>query len=258
MSNERTRKLSELFRCLQFCFNVDDFDTTHDSPLSQQEFFIKAMASSPRTSGAETDSNSESTKWLSHVLQRTWPAASAYAPRLFKEFIEPALLAQMPSFLPKVHFSRVILGTKAPRMESIHILPDRPERSDMVALEAEFIYDGDMDIELTLGSGPSVIKFGMMNTTIRGQLEILVGPMIPRLPFIAACQVGFINAPEIDYKLTGLATIADSELFRTTFRKTTQKIFNDLFTLPSRVFVPIDTHADFLKSVRTSTPFLDA
>lgn len=94
--------------------------------------------------------DAETTDWLSHIIQATWPAASEYAPRLFEEYMEPSLAAQMPGMLPKVHFSKVTLGKKAPRIESMRVLPDRPGRLDIVCLEADFVYDGDIRASIRL------------------------------------------------------------------------------------------------------------
>lgn len=191
----------------------------------------------------------ETTEWLSQIISVAWPAVSDYAPQVFKEYIQPAVLANMPPIFPPVNFSDVKLGTVTPKIKSIRVLPENPDRPYSVALEAEVEYNGDMEVEISLGNGSSPIKFGLRDYKLYGTVEILGGPRIRTIPFFGAAQVAFINPPSLDYSLTGMAKWADAEMFRKTFRQVSEKIFNDLFVLPMRTCLPVSPGVDFLKCV---------
>lgn len=139
------------------------------------------------------------------------------------------------------------MGEIPPRIKSVRVQKKNPAAPNMVGLEAEMEYEGDMHIELALGTGRSLINFGISELTLKGTMEILLGPSMPRMPFYAAQQVSFLNPPDMDYKLTGVASIADSDIFRRTFRSVTDKIFNEIFVLPARTCSPTFPDIDFLQ-----------
>lgn len=117
----------------------------------------------------------------------------------------------------------------------------------MIGIEAEIEYEGDMHIELALGKGASLINFGISELTMKGIVEILIGPRVAKMPFFAAQQVSFLNPPEMEYNLTGVAAIANSDIFRRKFREVALKIFNETFVLPARTCMPVFTDTDFLQ-----------
>lgn len=185
----------------------------------------------------------ESTEWLSAVVQTMWPAAEEYAPEIFKGFIEPAINANMPGIFPTISFSQVELGRVPPEIKTIRVLPTNPDRPDLIYLEADFEYNGDMAIAMGL---EGLAEVGASNIKCSGKLEILVGPRVAKIPFFDAFQVGFLSPPEVDFKLTGLAKGFNLEVFKSTIKNVSMMMVNEMFALPNRLCFPVFPKIDYM------------
>ncbi len=194
----------------------------------------------------------ESTEWLSHILEEMWPYASSIAETVFKGFIEPALIANMPAMFPALRFTNIHLGENPPRVNGVTVVRSGAggeNRPDLVAVEADLSFEGDPHIEMSVGPPPASIKCGVTNAVVRGRVELLVRPLLKRLPLVGATQFAFVNPPTIEYDLTGAARWADIDLFRKTFRRVTNQVIAALCVLPNRVTFTLDPHIDFLAFV---------
>ena len=80
-------------------------------------------------------------------------------------------------------------------------------------------------------------------------MEILVCPLLPRMPLVGATQFAFINPPKIDFSLAGVAAWADFEIFKSTFRSVADQVIASMFVLPNRISFKMDPRLDFLKYV---------
>lgn len=89
-----------------------------------------------------------------------------------------------------------------------------------------------------------------MNAGETVSIEVIVRPLLPRLPLVGAVQFGFINPPTVDFTLTGVAAWADFELFKSTFRRVADQVIAMMFVLPNRVAFKMDPRLDFLTYVR--------
>ncbi len=242
MEKDRKRKTGFFSRVLDFALPNNSKDEESDA-LERHSAVYSVV------SEKELENKPEATEWLSQIIGVSWPAVTDYAPEVFRDYIEPAVLANMPPVFPPVHFSGVKMGKVTPEIKSVRVLPKNPDRPYSVAMEAEIAYNGDMEVEISLGTGPSPLKFGLRDSKLYGTVELLAGPRVPGIPFFGAVQVAFVNPPSFDYSLTGMAKWADAELFRKTFRQVSEKIFNDIFVLPMRTCIPLTLSVDYLKCV---------
>lgn len=67
-----------------------------------------------------TDSGSEQADWFNAVLQHLWPFVSSGVEKMIKEKIQPSLDKNTSPVIPSLKFSRVSLGSDAPRIISVN------------------------------------------------------------------------------------------------------------------------------------------
>ena len=66
-------------------------------------------------------------------------------------------------------------------------------------LEADIVYDDNVNIELALGE----FHFTINDAKLTGRVKLLLRPLINRIPLVAAGKIAFINPPKLQYTLTG-------------------------------------------------------
>lgn len=193
-----------------------------------------------------TKSEDESSKWLSYIVQEVWPYAAQIATFIVQEYIQPALDSAMPAGIPAPRFTRINIGNDPLRIESVSVYERRYSASDICpVLEADIVYEGKPQIEMSYAG----IVFGVQDAKVKGRVEVLFRPLINRIPLIGAVQVAFINRPQIDYKLTGLAALGDQSLIRGTVKSVVEDVFASVAVLPHRVAGKLAPDTDYLHFV---------
>jgi Ca2+-dependent lipid-binding protein len=66
-----------------------------------------------------TDSEAERAEWINSILQKLWPFISGGVENMVKEKIQPMLDKKANAMVPSLKFTRVSLGTEAPRLVSV-------------------------------------------------------------------------------------------------------------------------------------------
>lgn len=186
--------------------------------------------------------NDESALWLSDIISEIWPYASNIIQSIIVEYIQPALTAAMPAGFLSPRFSKIDLGPDSPVVSRICVSRRKFGASDYAAvIEAEITYEGKPDIQMTL----SDFSFGVNNVKLRGRIEVVVRPLLDRIPLIGALQLAFINRPQIDYKLTGLAAVANQSLINRIVRNVADSVLAKVAVLPNRVAYKSDSDVDY-------------
>lgn len=130
----------------------------------------------------------ESADWLSHILEEMWPYAQNIMRSILTEYIHPAIVANMPAIFPTIHFTKIQVGTRAPRIESVCAFRGGDVANDVLIVEADVSFDGNPHIELSLGSPSSNLNFGIDSAKLRGRyavLPILFRRLLARLQMTA-------------------------------------------------------------------------
>lgn len=193
-----------------------------------------------------TDNQDESSRWLSYIVQEVWPYVAQIVTFTVQEYIQPALHSAMPAGIPAPRFTRINIGNDPLRIERVSVYERRYSAMDICpVLEADIVYEGNPEIEMRYAG----IVFGVQDTQVKGRVEVLFRPLINRIPLIGAVQVAFINRPQIDYKLTGVAALADQSLIRGTVKSVVEDVFASIAVLPHRVAGKIAPDTDYLHFV---------
>lgn len=216
-----------------------------------------------RASSYASTSTGNDLEWVNAIVRGIWPKASRGLLLYLREFLEPAIRHNMPSYLPAVTFTRLDLGTIPPVVTSVSVrnnghtsveasgqhelaslLSASSSNGTSVILELGITFDGNTNFQMALASSSST-AFGIESAHLNGRLEVIVAPVISRIPLFGAFQVAFINAPVIDFTLTGIAAAGDMGPWTGAFRRVVQDIFGSIAVLPNRIVVRIDPAIDF-------------
>jgi Ca2+-dependent lipid-binding protein len=68
-----------------------------------------------------------------------------------------------------------------------------------------FSYGGDCDITFSVKG----VKAGIKDFQVSGLVRIVMKPLLAQMPLIGGMQVFFLNNPEIDFNLVGIADVLD-------------------------------------------------
>uniref|UniRef100_A0A7N0T4K8 Uncharacterized protein n=1 Tax=Kalanchoe fedtschenkoi TaxID=63787 RepID=A0A7N0T4K8_KALFE len=178
-------------------------------------------------------------KWLNKHLSKLWPYVAEAATVVIRESVEPLLEEYRPTGITSLKFSKLSLGTVAPKIEGIRV---------------QSLNEGQitMDIDLRWGGDPSIILAveAALVASIPIQLKDLqvftvarvIFQLTEEIPCISAVVVALLAepTPSIDYilkavggSLTAIPGLSDM------IDDTVDTIVKDTLQWPHRIVVPI-------------------
>lgn len=211
-------------------------------------------------------------EWVNAIVRNIWPKASRAILLYLREFLEPAVRHNMPSYFPPVIFKSLDLGNISPVITSVSardhnqnpynpahvpgvasLLSRTVSRDSVVVLELGVAFNGNTNIQMAFSSSSSP-SFGIDSAHLSGRLEVIIAPVISRLPLFGAFQLAFVDAPVIDFTLTGIAAFGDMGPWTGAFRRVVQDVFGSIAVLPNRIVMRIDPTVDFFQISAMSHP----
>lgn len=204
--------------------------STHTDSMSTEE--LRNVFSESKSRGLGLPSiflrpDSDRASFVNDAMKSLWPhinrAATAWAledrklEKLLNEqtFWKPAWLAASGVILQSI-----FLGEEPPHVTGIKIYSPEPERpADALVADVSFDWVSKMMVQLTMktlseydmslvdrllaivyrGVGVKVV---VRNLVAKGQLRIIAGPLVDRLPVIGSVKVSFLGAPETSYQVS--------------------------------------------------------
>ncbi|XP_016508700.1 calcium-dependent lipid-binding protein isoform X1 [Nicotiana tabacum] len=181
----------------------------------------------------------EQVKWLNKQLSKLWPFVAEAAEAIIKESVEPLLEDYRPPGITSLKFSKLSLGTVAPKIEGIRV---QSLKNDQITMDIDLRWGGDPNIVLSVqaamvASIPIQLKDLQVFTVIR-----IIFQLAEDIPCISAVVVALLSEPKprIDYtlkaiggSLTALPGISDM------IDDTVNSIVTDMLEWPHRIVVPI-------------------
>ncbi|XP_022757132.1 synaptotagmin-4-like [Durio zibethinus] len=181
----------------------------------------------------------EQVKWLNKLLSKLWPFVAEAASIVIKESVEPLLEEYRPSGITSLKFSKLSLGTVAPKIEGIRV---QSLKKGQITMDIDLRWGGDPSIILgveaaLVASIPIQLKDLQVFTVIR-----VIFQLAEEIPCISAVVVALLSEPKprIDYtlkavggSLTAIPGISDM------IDDTVNTIVTDMLQWPHRIVVPI-------------------
>ncbi|PON85147.1 Calcium-dependent lipid-binding transcriptional regulator [Trema orientale] len=181
----------------------------------------------------------EQVKWLNKQLSKLWPYIADAGELVIKESVEPLLEEYRPPGITSLKFSKLSLGTVAPKIEGIRV---QSLKKGQIIMDIDFKWGGDPSIILgveaaLVASIPIQLKDLQVFTVVR-----VIFQLAEEIPCISAVVVALLSEPKprIDYtlkavggSLTALPGISDM------IDDTVNTIVTDMLQWPHRIVVPI-------------------
>lgn len=222
-------------------------EVASSSSLSQETSQLIPPLRYISTSGGKPDSfarnHSESSEWVSHLVEQIWPYLQRLFERVLLGTVEPALAASMPSSFPQLRFTKMVLGDTPPKVNGVRV---GGERGESIVVEMDVDYDGKPEISIGVGQKKR-ISFGIDGLRLQGCVEVVIAPLMTEFPVYGAMAVSFLNSPEIQYELTGLATVAELQMLQRPFHKVLKKVLANQFVLPNRFVYKLVPSLDYFR-----------
>ncbi|PIN15453.1 hypothetical protein CDL12_11900 [Handroanthus impetiginosus] len=181
----------------------------------------------------------EQVKWLNKQLGKLWPFIADAAEAIIKDSVEPLLEDYRPPGITSLKFSKLSLGTVAPKIEGIRV---QSLKEGQIIMDIDLRWGGDPNIVLAVeaalvASIPVQLKDLQVFTVVRAIFQLT-----DEIPCISAVVVALLAEPKprIDYtlkavggSLTAIPGISDM------IDDTVNSIVTDMLQWPHRIVVPI-------------------
>lgn len=181
----------------------------------------------------------EQVKWLNKLLSKMWPFVADAAELVIKESVEPLLEEYRPPGITSLKFSKLSLGSVAPKIEGIRV---QSLKKGQITMDIDFRWGGDPSIILAVeaalvASIPIQLKDLQVFTVIR-----VIFQLAEEIPCISAVVVALLAEPEpkilynlkaVGGSLTAIPGISDM------IDDTVNTIVTDMLKWPHRIVVPI-------------------
>ncbi|XP_071155273.1 extended synaptotagmin-2-like isoform X2 [Mytilus edulis] len=175
----------------------------------------------------------ERAEWFNQIIDQVWPFIGDYVRDLLMTSIQEKIQtshAQAASF----KFLKIDLGDIPPRIGSIKVNTKNVKR-DEIYMDIDLMYGSDADIEMRIKG----MTMGIKDLHVRGELRVIMRPLISRMPLFGGISVFFLNNPTLDFNLTGIANAIDMPGLSDMVDTIIQEQIAALMVLPNRIDVPM-------------------
>ncbi|XP_071513243.1 extended synaptotagmin-2-B isoform X7 [Panulirus ornatus] len=171
----------------------------------------------------------ERVEWLNKIIRQLWPYAGHYVQDLCKFSIEPSMRTALEEYkLSGFKFEKIILGDTPPRLSGVKVYDDTSRHE--IIMDMDFAYAGDCKFEVSV----SKFKMGIKDLQISGRMRVVMKPLVRQIPLVGGLQVFFLNNPDVDFNLIGLADVFDMPGLSDILRSIVIEQIAHMMVLPNR------------------------
>ncbi|KAK8754401.1 hypothetical protein OTU49_016067 [Cherax quadricarinatus] len=171
----------------------------------------------------------ERVEWLNKIIRQLWPYAGHYVQDLCKFSIEPSMRVAFEEYkLNGFKFEKIILGDTPPRFSGVKVYDDTSRHE--IIMDMDFAYAGDCKFEVSV----SKFKMGIKDLQISGRMRVMMKPLVRQIPLVGGLQVFFLNNPDVDFNLIGLADVFDMPGLSDILRSIVIEQIAHMMVLPNR------------------------
>lgn len=176
--------------------------------------------------------------WLNQHLEKIWPYVNEAASELIRNSVEPTLEAYRPIILASLKFSKLTLGTVAPKFTGVSIIEGDPGE---IIMELELQWDGNPNIRLDVKTRVGVgLPVQVKNIGFTGVFRIIFKPLVDEFPCFGAVCYSLREKKNLDFTLkvvggdvSAIPGISDA------LEGTIRDAIEDSITWPVRKIIPI-------------------
>lgn len=171
----------------------------------------------------------ERVEWLNKIIRQLWPYAGHYVQDLCKFSIEPSIRMALEEYkLTGFRFEKIILGDTPPRLSGVKVYDDTSRHE--IIMDMDFAYAGDCKFEVSVAK----FKMGIKDLQISGRMRVVMKPLVRQIPLVGGLQVFFLNNPDVDFNLIGLADVFDMPGLSDILRSIVTEQIAHMMVLPNR------------------------
>lgn len=165
------------------------------------------------------------------ILQQIWPNANYFAKDLVKDVIEPKVAEALAEYkMSGFKFDRILLGTIPPRIGGIKVYDKNTSRNEII-MDVDLFYASDCDINFQLAG----MRAGIKDFQIHGMVRVIMKPLISKMPLVGGLQIFFLNNPDIDFNLVGVADLLDMPGLSDMLRRIIVEQIGAIMVLPNKL-----------------------
>ncbi|TRY63162.1 hypothetical protein TCAL_10826 [Tigriopus californicus] len=150
-------------------------------------------------------------EWSNVILKRLWPHLEAFLNVSFQNLEkDPGLQEKLgPLRIKMIRFPDFSLGKIPPKIGGIKV--HQAVHRDEIIIDVSLHYRGDLrlNFDIVLKDLSSPLRSSINNFSFNGTLRIHLTPLLKDVPFVGGLKIMFLQAPEIDFDLGGMATSLD-------------------------------------------------
>jgi len=180
--------------------------------------------------------------WITSVLTQLSPKVAEMGTRILNSRVEPLVQGALSALnLGKkaFRFTRINLGQVKPQIQNV-----RTHHSirglNRITVDFDLVYQGDLDVQVSILGSSS----GVRNVQVKGRMRMVLAPTMSELPLIGGVQLFFLNKPQIDFTLDGVARIAEFPRVKAKIIEELMEDLNKQAVYPNRVTIPLSWTAD--------------
>lgn len=184
----------------------------------------------------------ERVEWLNKIIRQLWPYAGHYVKDLCKYSIEPSIRTALEEYkLSGFQFEKIILGDTPPRLSGVKVYDDTSRHE--IIMDMDVAYAGDCKFEVSV----SKFKMGIKDLRICGKMRVVMKPLVKQIPLVGGLQVFFLNNPDVDFNLIGLADVFDMPGLSDILRSIVTDQIGMMMVLPNRFPIQLVEDIDIVE-----------
>ncbi|CAG9766099.1 unnamed protein product [Ceutorhynchus assimilis] len=189
----------------------------------------------------------ERAEWINRILKQLWPSVNVFAKQIVRDSVQPALQQSLEKYkLSGFKFDRIILGTVPFRIGGVKVYDKNIDRNEII-MDLDIFYAGDCDITFSLAG----IRGGIRDFQLHGMLRVVMKPLITSPPLVGGLQVFFLNNPDIDFNLVGIADVLDMPGLSDILRRIVVETVANMMVLPNKFPIQL---SEEVEAIELKTP----
>jgi len=126
------------------------------------------------------------------------------------------------------------LGSNVPVIGQVSVYRKSKQRHFGIEIDVEITWIAETSIKLVV---PHVCSFGISRFQMTGEISVVLRPLIDSLPIVGGLQVFMISPPDLEWSLTGAASLTELPIIAGVLRSSLMEKICNTMVLPNRLFI---------------------
>ncbi|CAH9072114.1 unnamed protein product [Cuscuta epithymum] len=177
-------------------------------------------------------------EWLNRNLEKLWPYINEASAGVIRTKVEPTLQEHRSRLIADLKFSKLTLGTVAPKFTGVSIIDSDPNE---IIMEMEVQWDGNPRIVLDISTKVGVsIPIEVKDISFTGVFRIIFKPLVEEFPCFGALSYSLRKKEKLNFRLKVGGNISSTiPGLLDALKSTILDSIEDSITWPVRQIIPI-------------------